>query len=70
VPPYDRRIAGKLIEYTVANYRVNDIERMHLTLAQVSLRNGIMVTIIGGIIVATYSVASLLFYPLPELPRI
>lgn len=60
VSPYDRAIARKLIDYTVKNYRVNNLQRMHLQLAQVSLRNGIMVIIIGGIAVATYSVANLL----------
>jgi hypothetical protein len=67
---YDRRIAHKLIQYTIDNYKVNNIARMQLTLAQVSLRNGIMAIIIGGIIVATYSVASLLFHPVLELQGI
>jgi hypothetical protein len=57
---YDRHIARKLIEYTTANYKINNTQRARLRLAQVSLRNGIMIIIGGGIIVATYSLLSLL----------
>lgn len=70
VSPYDRAIARKLIGYSIDNYKINNIERRRLAIAKVSLRNGIVVIIVGGIAVATYSLISLLLHPVAALQGI
>lgn len=70
VSPYHRQIARKLIAYTIDNYKANNILRANLRVAQESLRHGIMVIVIGGIVIAFYSGASLLLHPTPLLEGI
>jgi hypothetical protein len=49
---YDRKIACKLLRYTLANYRVNNIQSDNLFVAQHSFRNAILIVAIGGTIAA------------------
>lgn len=60
VSAYNRAVARKLIGYTIENYKINNIERRRLAIAKVSLRNGIVVIIVGGIAVAIYGLINLL----------
>lgn len=68
VPPvgpsrYERHIARKLIQYTINNYKINNMQMQYLRVAQQSLRNAIVTIIAGGLIVAAIS----LYLPLRHM---
>jgi hypothetical protein len=46
--PYERKLACKILRYTVANYRVNNIQSDTLFVAQHAFRNAIIVVVVGG----------------------
>ena len=47
---FDRKIACKLLRYTVANYRANNVQSDNLFVAQHSFRNAILIVALGGTI--------------------
>jgi hypothetical protein len=48
--PYDRQLSCKIMRYTVANYRINNIQSETLYVAQKTFRNAIITIVIGGIV--------------------
>jgi hypothetical protein len=46
--PYDRRLACKIMTYTVDNYRINNMQADALFVAQRAFRNGILAIVLAG----------------------
>jgi hypothetical protein len=62
VSSYDRKIACRLLRYTVANYRTNNIQSDNLFVAQHSFRTAVLIVALGG----TIAVGMLFFRGLRE----
>jgi hypothetical protein len=45
---YDRRLACKIMAYTVENYKINNVQQETLFVAQKALRNAILAVVLGG----------------------
>jgi hypothetical protein len=66
---YDRKIACKILRYTVANYRVNNLQTDTLFVAQHAFRNAIIVIVLGGAIAGIVIFLNLMTAPAsPLLP--
>jgi hypothetical protein len=46
--PYDRRLACKIMRYTVNNYKINNMQADALFVAQRAFRNAILAIVLGG----------------------
>jgi hypothetical protein len=67
--PYDRKIACKILRYTVANYKVNNIQTDTLFVAQHAFRNAIIVIVLGGAVAGIVIFHNLMAAPAnPLLP--